>query len=92
MSHIRQISSHEPVSQPQQPAPQVLLSGQATDKTKLYTRQAVTVERPSGGDLASSAPFQSFGAAAVVQGVEDASPRFAWDPAQKASLNSTQVK
>ena len=80
------------VSQPQQPTPQPNAqgpSGQTMEKANLYFKKVPRAGRPAEEDLEASALFKSFGAAAVVQGVEDSSPRFALDPAQKASLAST---
>lgn len=59
------------------------------ESANLYERVAKAVPRPSERDLVESGLFKSFGEAAVVQGVEDSSPKFCLDPAQKATLSST---
>ena len=58
-------------------------------KVDLYAKLPLKDSRPTEKDMLQSQLFKSFGQAAVVQGMEDTSPRFALDPAQRASLQHT---
>jgi hypothetical protein len=55
----------------------------------LYKRAQGTTSKPQESQLEDSGLFKSFGAAAIVQGVEEDTPRLFLDPAQTASLKDT---
>ncbi len=73
----------QPSNQPVPPAPK---DSSGSSVSNLYERQLKHADRPSEQDLSTSGLFKSFGPSAVVQGINDDSPRFVLDPAQKASL------
>jgi hypothetical protein len=80
------------VAQPERlpTAQNVKVSDKVSDsKPNLYDKRAAKSSKPTEEQMGSSGLFKSFGAAAVIQGVDEATPRFVLDPAQKATLSTT---
>jgi hypothetical protein len=61
----------------------------AAQMASLYSKKGIKSVKPRSEDLSQSGLFQQFGSAAVIQGVDDGTPRLVLDKAQVATLSNT---